>query len=136
MKYNNNWLQDKYNALEAINFAFFWGHQPAKDNSITKTCFSQWWIAPFEVDCITYQTAEHWMMAGKARLFNDMAILKKIEQAITPAEAKKLGRAISNFDAAVWDEQKFNIVVSGNLYKFSQHKPLKNFLLNRATVYW
>ncbi len=35
------------------------------------SCLSQWWPSPFTVDGVEYATAEHWMMAGKARLFED-----------------------------------------------------------------
>jgi ribA/ribD-fused uncharacterized protein len=130
MKYNNQWLIEKYLKNEGLEYLFFWGHQPSADNSITKTCFSQWWAAPFVVEDIAYKTAEHWMMAAKARLFKDEMALDKIVHANTPAEAKKLGRTIKNFDPAVWDTHKFEIVVAGNLYKFSQHADLKKFLLN------
>ncbi len=130
MKYNNTWLLEKHNAGEHIKFLFFWGHQPAKDGSITKTCFSQWWVAPFEVDDIVYQTAEHWMMAGKARLFNDNAALEQVLISKSPAAAKKAGRMVKGFEPGAWDKQKFDLVVEGNNYKFSQHPVLKGFLLN------
>lgn len=32
---------------------------------------SQWYESPFEVDGVTYQTAEMWMMIQKALLFGD-----------------------------------------------------------------
>ncbi|GAA2164445.1 NADAR family protein [Actinomadura napierensis] len=32
---------------------------------------SQWWPSPLGVDGVTYATAEHYMMAGKAGLFGD-----------------------------------------------------------------
>lgn len=130
MKYNNSWLIEKHQSGETIKFMLFWGHQPSKDGSITQSCFSQWWVAPFEVEGITYQTAEHWMMAEKARLFNDDENLEKILKSSKPGEAKKLGREVDNFDAAIWDEHKFAIVVAGNFHKFSQQKALKTFLLN------
>lgn len=130
MNYDNNWLIAKYQAKEKIKFLFFWGHTPAADGSTTQSCFSQWWGAPFIVDQVRYKTAEHWMMAGKARLFKDEDILQKILQANTPAEAKKLGRQVKNFDAATWDAHKFELVVQGNYHKFSQHPALKTFLLN------
>jgi len=129
MNYNNNWLIKKYQQDERIQFLFFWGHQPAKDGSITKSCFSQWWLAPFEVGGIVYKTAEHWMMAEKARLFNDNAALEQIIEAKTPAEAKNGGRQIKNFVAEIWDKEKFDIVVRGNAYKFTKHPELKTFLL-------
>lgn len=111
-------------------FLFFWGHQPSKDATITKTCFSQWWISPFIVDGITYKTAEHWMMAKKAELFNDNEILEKIIQVNSPAEAKKLGREVRNYDDALWLANRYEIVKQGNFYKFSQNSDLKEFLMN------
>ncbi|NSL86420.1 NADAR family protein [Chitinophaga sp. Mgbs1] len=137
MLYNNEWLIAKYEAKEKLKFLFFWGHQASPDGSITKSCFSQWWPAAFGENGISYGTAEHWMMAGKARLFNDMPVLEKIIQAKTPAAAKKLGRQVKNFDPAIWDEHKFSIVTAGNILKFSQHPALKEFLLqtgNRILV--
>lgn len=111
-------------------FLFFWGHQPSKDGTITKTCFSQWWLSSFEVDGITYKTAEHWMMAKKAELFNDDEILEKILQANSPAEAKKLGREVKNYVDSLWLENRYEIVKLGNFHKFSQNPDLKEFLLN------
>ena len=83
-------------------FLFFWGHQPSKDGSITKSCFSQWFDAPFTVADTLYRTAEHYMMAEKAGLFGDQAIRNRILAASTPAEAKKLGRQIQGFDEGTW----------------------------------
>lgn len=111
-------------------FLFFWGHQPSKDGTITKTCFSQWWLSSFKVNGMTYKTAEHWMMAKKAELFNDNEVLDKIIKANSPAEAKKLGRQVKNYDDAIWLENRFEIVKEGNYHKFSQNPDLKAFLLN------
>ena len=130
MKYNNSWLTDKYNAGESMKFLFFWGHQPSKDESISKTCFSQWWQAPFTIEGFSYPTAEHWMMASKAKLFGDLPILEKILKASSPAEVKELGRKVKNFEPELWEMHKYNIVVEGNLQKFAQHPALKTFLLN------
>lgn len=123
----------KYN-IETIapesKFLFFWGHQPNKDGSVSKTCFSQWWLSDFEVEGITYNTAEHWMMAKKAELFKDQEILEKILKVDSPAEAKKLGREVRNYDDALWLANRFEIVKQGNYHKFSQNADLKTFLLN------
>jgi ribA/ribD-fused uncharacterized protein len=118
-------------------FIFFWGHQPAKDGSVTKTCFSQWWISPFAVDGIMYKTAEHWMMAKKAELFNDVETRDKILSANSPAEAKKLGREVRGYNDELWLKERFEIVKKGNYHKFSQNQELKTFLLttkNRIIV--
>ena len=124
MKYN---IQ---NIATENKFLFFWGHQPNKDGSISKTCFSQWWLSSFEVDKVIYKTAEHWMMAKKAELFKDHAILEKILQAKSPAEAKKFGREVKNYNETLWLAARFDIVKEGNYHKFSQNPELKSFLLN------
>lgn len=129
MNYTIARLLEKYPDISAIPFFFFWGHQAAKDGSTTRSCLSQWWVAPFDVEGVTYKTAEHWMMAGKASLFGDNETIGNILLADTPAHAKNLGRQVANFDPVKWDEHKFDLVVKGNWYKFSQHPELKAFLL-------
>ena len=44
-------------------------------------------------------------------------------------EIKALGREIRDFDQEKWDERKYPIVLKGNIAKFSQNEPLKEFLL-------
>ena len=111
-------------------YLFFWGHQPQVDHRIDKSCLSQWYEASFTINQITYPTAEHYMMAEKARLFEDEANLQKILLAQHPGEAKKLGRAVQNFDGSRWEAHRFEIVVQGNSAKFSQNQALKTFLFN------
>ena len=48
----------------------------------------------FEENKIIYKTAEHYMMAAKARLFNDAEMEKEILKAATPNQAKALGRKV------------------------------------------
>lgn len=130
MKYTQQQLIQRQNEGENIDFCFFWGHT-APSNIITKTCFSQWWIAPFtDEQGIVYQTAEHFMMAGKARVFNDETILAKILNESEPKEVKALGRLVKDFDPVIWDLHKYEIVKKANWLKFSQHTDLKNFLLS------
>ncbi|WP_291726235.1 NADAR family protein [Bernardetia sp.] len=122
MKYNLPWLISEYEKLQKqdknFDYLFFWGHRPTKDGSLSKTIFSQWWQKGFSVDGIIYPTAEHFMMAGKARLFEDEEMLEQILKAQTPAEAKKLGRKVINFDDTLWQEKRSEIVVEGNYHKF------------------
>jgi ribA/ribD-fused uncharacterized protein len=130
MKYNMDWIFEKVKEEREQKYIFFWGHQPAKDGTITKTCFSQWWLSEFTVNGIQYKTAEHWMMAKKAELFSDEETLSKILNAKTPAEAKKLGREVKGYDDAKWLKKRLELVVEGNFYKFSQHKDLQEYLLS------
>jgi len=114
MTYNNSWLIERADRKDKLDFLFFWGHQPSKDGAITTSCFSQWWVSPFEVEGVCYNTAEHWMMAAKARLFNDRSICEKIIAAKSPSEVKRLGRMIEGFNGAIWDANKYQIVTDGN----------------------
>ncbi len=111
-------------------YLFFWVHQPRQDGQIGKQCLSQWWPSPFEVNGILYPTAEHYMMAEKARLFGDDVIAEKIISTAQPDVAKKLGRAVKGFDEKKWAEHRFAIVMRGNEAKFGQNTDLKEFLLN------
>lgn len=129
MKYSLEKIKAEFQNNEGLKFLFFWGHAPSKDNEVTKTCFSQWWESPFLKDEITYKTAEHFMMAEKARLFDDEIIRVKIIESTHPAAVKKLGRKVRNFNATIWDEHKYVIVKEANLLKFSQRSELKQFLL-------
>jgi ribA/ribD-fused uncharacterized protein len=129
MLYSTDWLLDQLAQDAPIKYLFFWGHQPNKDGVITKSCFSQWWLADFVVEGVTYRSTEHWMMAEKARLFGDDATLVLILAAQSPAEAKKLGRGIGGFVPEVWEANKVKIVTTGNWHKFSQHADLRQFLL-------
>jgi ribA/ribD-fused uncharacterized protein len=129
MTYNKNWLLKRYDREEKLKYIFFWGHQPKPDGSVSESCFSQWWPSPFIVNDIIYKTAEHYMMAEKARLFGDALLTNKIIACQSPAEAKKTGRMISNFDEATWTAKRYQVVCEGNYNKFSQHPDLKDFLL-------
>lgn len=128
--YNLQWLLNKVERKENVKYLLFWGHTPSKDGTVTKSCFSQWWYSAFTVEGVKYATAEHWMMAKKAELFGHDEMIEKILAAKSPAEAKKLGRKVRNFDPKIWGENCFDIVCEGNYHKFSQHEDLKEFLLN------
>ncbi|HEV7909306.1 MAG TPA: NADAR family protein [Pseudonocardiaceae bacterium] len=110
-------------------FLFFWGHRPQRDGSVGPGCLSQWWEAPFSVEGITYRTAEHFMMERKARLFGDEVSAERVLAAAHPGEAKRHGREVRGFDGAVWEVNRYDIVVRANLAKFGQHEDLREFLL-------
>jgi len=134
MEINNIWnlkaLQTHINQGYHPKYLFFWGHTYQEINQIDKACFSQWYPAPFEVDGLIYPTAEHYMMAEKACLFGDKVRYQQIITAKHPAQAKKYGRLVKGFDEATWIAHRFEIVIQGNLAKFSQNKRLGAFLQN------
>ncbi|EPR4929656.1 NADAR family protein, partial [Listeria monocytogenes] len=119
----------KYRKGEKLKYIFFWGHQPAEDGKISKSCFSQWWICSFKVDGVEYNCAEQFMMAEKAKLFNDMEMREKILAAKHPKQAKDFGRLIRGFQEDIWLKNRFNIVMRANQAKFSQNEELKKFLM-------
>jgi ribA/ribD-fused uncharacterized protein len=106
----------------------FYGHRPNPNGSVGIGCLSQWWAQPFTVEGVTYPTAEHWMMAGKARLFNDADGLAEILAAPSPGAAKAAGRRVRQFDEATWRAASYDIVVAGNVAKFGQNDDLAEFL--------
>ncbi|MER6128698.1 NADAR family protein [Streptomyces sp. NPDC001795] len=112
-----------------VKYLHFWGHRPRPDGQIGASCLSQWWPSPFTVDGVEYATAEHWMMASKARLFDDAEAERKALQAPNPALAKKAGRLVRGFDEAIWERERFGIVVEGSTHKFAAHADLRTFLL-------
>lgn len=113
-------------------YLFFWGHTP-KSSSADKSCLSNWFSSKFSVGDESFPTTEHYMMAEKARLFNDTENLAQIIVSKSPGEAKKLGRLVNGFEENIWLEHRFSIVVKGNFYKFSQNDELKAFLLSTGT---
>ncbi|MFD9487572.1 NADAR family protein [Streptomyces sp. NPDC059991] len=122
---------------ERVKFLHFWGHTPRRDGTLGPSCFSQWWPSPFEVDGVAYATAEHWMMAAKARLFGDAEAERAALTATSPAAAKKAGRLVRDFDDEVWKRERYGIVLAGSLHKFGQSPELKAYLLstgNRVLV--
>lgn len=128
--FNKKWLEEKYSDFNTIPFIFFWSHRPLKEGIIDKSCFSQWYPSPFTFDEVVYPTAEHWMMAQKAKLFKDMEAFENIMSTHDPKKVKNEGRKIKKFDPIVWNERKFEIVLDGNLHKFNQNKSLQKFLIN------
>ena len=110
----------------------FWGHRAEADGSVGAGCLSQWWPSPFEVDGQLYLTAEHWMMAGKARLFGDQEALDRVLTSVEPRAAKAVGRQVRGFDEAEWVAHRVAIVEAGNRAKFAQHEAERAFLLGTA----
>jgi ribA/ribD-fused uncharacterized protein len=110
-------------------FLFFWSERPGQGGDPGKGCLSQWWPAPFELDGERYPTAEHWMMAEKARLFGDREALAEVLTVEHPGAAKAVGRRVLGFDEGAWARARVGIVRRGSLAKFSQHPELRAYLI-------
>lgn len=62
----------------------------------------------------------------------DRATYEKIMAADNPKDYKAMGRLVKNFIPAVWDANKLQIVVTGNIAKFSQNAAIREFLLGTS----
>ena len=128
MNFSVHNLIDSGRSFTREDFIFFWSGRKLRE--VTKNCFSQWYPSKFIVGGKEYQYAEQFMMAKKAELFNDIETLHKIMTATDVRTIKRLGREVKHFDPAVWNEKKFEIVVQGNLAKFTQSPELHDFILS------
>ncbi|MGA5192543.1 NADAR family protein [Streptomyces exfoliatus] len=126
-------LTQQVNRGDRVKWLHFWGHRPHPEGRLSASCLSQWWPAPFDVADVRYATAEHWMMAAKARLFGDADAERAALAARTPAEAKKAGRLVRGFDETVWERERFDIVVEGSVHKFASDEALRAYLLGTGS---
>jgi ribA/ribD-fused uncharacterized protein len=81
--------------------------------------FSQWYSLDIVIDGVTYNTAEQYMMAMKAKHFGDEDAYQKIMKAKHPSDQKAIGRQVKNFDAVAWNAVSRDYVYKANLVKFS-----------------
>lgn len=104
---------------ETDKAVYFWGGP-----------LSQWKRCLFTDNEKNYTSAEQYMMRAKALLFKDTRIADLILSTNDPKEVKALGREISGFSEDLWNQHKLNIVIQGNILKFSQDETLKKTLLD------
>lgn len=122
-------LVKAWNEGRRPEFLMFWGRKGYDTSRIGPYVFSQWHFSDFEIDGVTYPTAEHWMMCQKAIVMGDSESHRAILASHGPDDAKALGRQVRNWDQAKWDAHKFDAVVRGNVAKFSQDDELLNYIL-------
>ena len=75
--------------------------------------FSQWYRSSpdqFVIDGVTYNCAEQFMMAEKARLFGDKESLERIMRENHPKDQKAIGRQVKDFNVEKWDAISRNCV--------------------------
>jgi ribA/ribD-fused uncharacterized protein len=123
-------LRQQVAAGRVFRYRFFWGHRAREDGQLSDSVFSQWWLCRFELDGVTYVTAEQFMMASKARLFGDAGALEAILAEADPASCKKLGRQVRDYDEVRWAAARFDLVTRGNVAKFGQDVRLRQYLVD------
>ncbi len=130
--YSKEALIEAIDKGQEFDYLLFYGHKASTDGSVTASCCSQWFPAPFAIDGVNYPTAEHYMMAEKARLFGDKDMLANILECKTPKEAKASGRKVQNFDGEIWQKHCSQIVVKANQAKFLANPGFADWLVATA----
>lgn len=105
-------------------YVLFWGRFGPEQ------VLSQWHHSPFTIDGVEYVTAEHWMMAEKARTFGDHDALASIMGSPHPDAAKRAGRLVRGYVDAVWSEKSYGVVARGSYEKFRQNPAEQAYLLS------
>lgn len=108
---------------EQRRFTFFWKQESP---------FSQWHPTRFVVAGKEFSCAEQYMMHGKAMLFGDAEVAKRILASTSPKTHKALGRKVSGFNEGLWNKERERIVYEGNHAKFTQNPELLEALLATA----
>lgn len=90
--------------------------------------YSNFYYVEFEYKGYKVTSSEQAFMLEKALMF-DKSMVERILSTTNPAEIKKLGRKVKNFDEKKWNEVRYNIMVDILCAKFSI-EPLKTELLN------
>jgi ribA/ribD-fused uncharacterized protein len=122
-------LRKSVRAGTSYRYRLFYGHTPRGDGRPSDAVFSQFFPCSFALHGVRYAFAEQWMMASKARLFDDPESLAQILAATAPLDCKKLGRKVRGFDEEVWRQHRFDIVTAGSVGKFGQDSTLRAYLL-------
>lgn len=90
---------------------------------------SNWYYSEFKIEDVVYDSAEKYIMAQKAIVFQDMEMLEKILASTSQRDIKAYGRKVKNYDDIVWAKKRYDIGLDALKAKFSQNEELKNKLL-------
>ncbi len=89
IEFNFKFNKEIERLIPSNEFHFFWSNNSP---------FSQWNKSNFELNDVTYTSAEQFMMAKKAELFGDEEIKLKILTTNNVRRQKELGRQIADFN--------------------------------------
>lgn len=101
-------------------------------------CFSNFYPATFtDAKCNTYHYSEQYFMKKKQEIFDpdNTELAAKIMASRNPVAIKMMGRKVRNFDGKVWDNHKYEVMMSALLLKFSQNPDFLKILLDTQGLY-
>ena len=105
---------------------YFW-----RTGEVPYGVFSNWARAPFKpLEGPLFSTAEHYIMWRKAVLFDDSSSAERALLAVSPAEAKMIGRHVQGFDPDIWLKHRDAIAECALRLKFGAHPDMLKVLLD------
>jgi ribA/ribD-fused uncharacterized protein len=108
---------------QSISFLFFW--KPEEKHGIFSNCY----VSPFTVGEITYLSAEHYLIAEKAKLMGDEKTRALILATQSPEKINALGRQIKPWIEDLWVKNRRRIMFEALKAKFTSTQKLKKKLL-------
>ena len=115
--------KSKENTIEAGNYHFFYGGP-----------YSQWAESHFNFFGLHFNTAEQFMMLGKAIVAHDRDSAVEIMETPDPRDQKALGRKVKDLPLEMWERDRYAIVLLGNFLKFTQNAAYRAVLDQHETV--
>ena len=115
--------------METINSIYFYGHRSGtKFKEFSNFYYSEFYDPKSD---ITFICNEQYFMYYKCLLFDNLneTLIQNILESTNPAEIKKFGRNVKNYDEQIWSQKRYKIMKKGLLLKF-KNPELKNILLS------
>ena len=106
-------------------------HGPKDQNGF----LSNWYMSPFEVGNIQFNSNEQYFMFRKCLFFEDLESAEAVLETKEPEDQKAIGRSLANFDKARWSKVCQAFMLIGLLEKFKQNEDLKKMLLDTGDAY-
>lgn len=100
-------------------YVIFWG-----------SFLSNFYNSPFTYDGNIFKSSEQFFMWQKAKFFGDEYTAEQILKTDSPKEAKRLGRAVRNYDDSKWYTESINAMSLAIKLKFDNNDNLRKRLLS------
>ncbi len=110
-----------------LDYVFF-GGEGLDQQEDARRCFSQWYMAGFEVEGHRFVNSAHYVMAAKAKLFGDDQAYQNLLGVSSAEDIQTLGRSIQGFNESLWLDNRMGIVDTSVEAKFAQNPALMAFL--------
>lgn len=101
-------------------------------------CFSNFYKASFkDTKGCQYSYSEQYFMKKKQELFDphNEELARAIMTSENPKQIKMLGRKVKNFDDKIWKVNRYEVMMSALLLKFSQNDDIRVVLMNTKDEY-